>query len=316
MDHDPTPLDLRTLPHWIAATRRLDDERYAAARRPLTLKRVAASLWPGIRRPLFVLGAPRSGTSFLGDALGGLACFSYHYEPPLTKAAARYVFCGLWGGRRARLTYRLTYRWLLGRHLAGDLRFAEKTPQNCFVVDFLAATFPDAQFVHIVRDGRDAALSYRDKPWLRADAAASGRREAGGYRHGPFARFWVEPERQGEFESTTDLHRCIWAWRRHVEAARGAGARLPRERFLEVRYEALCRDAPGECARLVRFLGLDGDLSRRFDGALLERLAAASPRSVGRHRAEWPRLAAAERALVEGEAAALLGALGYLEAAP
>src|SRR5690606_35770468 len=145
--------------------------------------------------PRFVVGAPRSGTSFLGDAIGALPEFSYHYEPPVTKAAARYVHEGLWSEPKARPFYRAAYRRLLRRHPDGDLRFCEKTPQNCFVMDFLDRTFEDAQFLHIVRDGRDAALSYREKPWLAERARDSGRREAGGYLHGPFPRFWVEPER-------------------------------------------------------------------------------------------------------------------------
>ena len=44
-------------------------------------------------------------------------------------------------------------------NLDGGYRFAEKDPENSFLVPFLAAEFPDAQFVQILRDGRDSTVS-------------------------------------------------------------------------------------------------------------------------------------------------------------
>ena len=92
-------------------------------------------------------------------------------------AGGRYVYEGLWGYRRSREFYRLVYRWLVRVERDGDLRFAEKTPTNIFLIPFLAKAFPDSQFIHIIRDGRDAASSHMHKPWLRAEDAWSGERE-------------------------------------------------------------------------------------------------------------------------------------------
>ncbi|MFG0317395.1 MAG: sulfotransferase family protein [Planctomycetota bacterium JB042] len=306
MSQEPTPLHWRNVRRWLRKTRRVDDERYEGGGRRLSPGRLLRSAWPRLGRPLFVVGAPRSGTSFLGDAIGALPEFSYHYEPPITKAAARYVYEGTWSEPKARVFYRSAYRWLLRRHLDGDLRFCEKTPQNCFVIDFLDRTFEGAQFLHIVRDGRDAALSYREKPWLAERARDSGKREAGGYLHGPYPRFWVEPERRAEFQATTDLHRCIWAWRRHVEAALAQGSILPEERYLEVRYEALVAAPREEGRRILDFLGVEEEASR---AALTARLERARSDSVGR----WLReLAPEEGGLVRQEAGSLLARLGYL----
>lgn len=306
MNAEPTPIRWRNLARWLRETRRVDDlRRTEKPSRRATAGRLVRMALPSVRRPLFVLGAPRSGTSFLGDALGGLPEFTYHYEPPLTKAAARYVHEGRWSFARAALLYRFTYWWLAARRLEADLRFAEKTPQNAFVIGFLARAFPGAQFVHIVRDGRDAALSYRSKPWLRRDAGGSGKRESGGYPFGPWARYWVEPERRAEFEATSDLHRCLWAWRRHTESALAQGAALPAGRYLEVRYERLAQDPLPEAHRLLDFLGIAAADSRRL---LHARLGRARPQSVGRWQQE---LQDDERALVEQEAGALLRRLGY-----
>lgn len=305
----PTPITWRNLARWLAATARVDRDLYRHPGRPRSLGRILRSAWPPLDRPLFVVGAPRSGTSFLGDACGRLPEFSYHYEPPVTKAAARYVHDGLWGRTRARRFYRAVYRWLLAKHLDGDLRFAEKTPQNCFVMDFLAEAFPGAQFLAIVRDGRDAALSYLAKPWLRADAAASGRRESGGYRLGPFARFWVEPERRSEFEGTADFHRCIWAWRRHTEAALGHAERLG-ARCLVVRYEQVAAAPRREADRILDFLAIAAPESRQVLGSAL---AEVRQDSVERWRRE---LTPEQRPFVLAEAEPLLHRLGYAETVP
>ena len=135
-------------------------------------------------------------------AIGHIPEVSYHHEPAATKAAGRYVYEGPGASRGAQLVLPAGLPWLLRIELDGGLRFAEKTPTNAFLVPFLDRAFPDAQFMHIIRDGRDAAASHLHKPWLRAEASrGSGEREPGGYLYGPWAPFWVEPERRDEFET-------------------------------------------------------------------------------------------------------------------
>jgi hypothetical protein len=298
-DVEPLPIVASNLRDWLRRTADVVDRMRGGPP-----ARGIARPWPSLRRAVFVLGAPRSGTSLLGDLIGGLPEFSYHYEPPLTKAAARYVYERRWSVRRARLLYRAVYAWLVWRRGEGGRRFVEKTPQNCFVVPFLAGAFPDARFVHIVRDGRDAAASLASKPWLAARGAKSGERESGGYRFGPFARFWVDPARRDEFETTSDLHRCAIAWRRHVESALAGLATLPPERVHEVRYERLVATREEEGERLLDFLAIGDAGSRRSFHA---GLAAVHGGSVGRHRGD-PR---EEDGRAIAEMAPLLAQLGY-----
>src|SRR6266702_2334971 len=133
------------------------------SRDPALRKRPSArAVDPRLHRPIFIIGAPRSGTTFLGNSLGRLPGISYHFEPRLTKAAARCVYEGSWTARRGGTVFRLSYGALLLAALDGGYRFAEKNPENSFIVPFLAEEFPDAQFVHIVRDGRDAAVSHAE----------------------------------------------------------------------------------------------------------------------------------------------------------
>ena len=306
-DPRPTPITPFNLAWWAFRTAGWDRRRYRPKRAPITVRRFWRVIRPNLSRPVFIIGADRSGTTFLGDCLAALPELSYHHEPEVMKASARYVYEDRWSFRRARAFYRTVYSWLMRIHLDGHLRFAEKTPTNSFIVPFLARAFPDAVFIHIVRDGRDATLSHLGQPWLLAASLATGRREPGGYRHGPDARFWVEPERRREFETTTDVHRAIWSWRRHTESALSGTANQPAGRLHELRYERLVVDPKTEGDRLLNFLGITADSSR---AALSAELAKAEPHGVGRWREE---LEAADLATIEAEAGELLRRLGYVE---
>ena len=82
--------------------------------------------------------------------------------------------------------------------------------------------FPDAQFIHIIRDGRDVANSVLKLPW------------------GP-----------------DDVVRAAEWWNEHVWVGRRVGAILGAERYLEVRYERLVDDSERELRRCCNFLGED-----------------------------------------------------------
>jgi hypothetical protein len=309
LDPRPTPITWATIYDLARRTWKAERRYYPrlARRRRLTSRRVRASILPAIRRPIFVVGAARSGTTFLGDCMGHLPEVSYHHEPPATKAAGRYVYERLWGYRRSRWFFRSVYAWLLRVELDGDLRLCDKTPTNALLIPFLDRAFPDGQFIHIVRDGRDAAASLLHQPWLRADTATTGKREPGGYLHGPWAPWWVEPDRRDEFESTSDVHRMIWAWRRYTEAGIRDGRALPANRYLEIRYEELARDPNPVGARILDFLGIHRTASR---SAFLEALRRVSDSSLG----NWRRVFTLDDlALIEADSGELLRSLGYRE---
>lgn len=309
LDRSPTPITWLNLPVWALRTLRAERRYYRKLDRAprLTSKRLAASLLPSIDRPIFVIGAARSGTTFLGDCVGHLPEVSYHHEPPATKAAGRYVYEERWGTGRARWFYRSVYAWLLRVELDGNLRFCEKTPTNALLIPFLDGAFDGAQFIHIVRDGRDAAASHIRKPWLRADAGGSGVREPGGYLHGPYAPWWVEKDRRDEFELTSDAHRMIWSWRRYTEAALRDGGALPADRYLELRYESLVADPKREGERVLDFLGIERPRSR---GAFLEAVQRAEEGSSGSWRRTFD---ADDLAQIETDSGELLRRLGYTD---
>jgi hypothetical protein len=307
MDPTPTPINLRTIRNLARKTWRNERKNYAklGRRRRLTSRRLVASILPNLDRAVFVVGAARSGTTFLGDCVGQLPEISYHFEPPATKAAGRYVAEGRWGYWRSRWFFRTVYAWLMRVEFEGGLRLSEKTPTNALIIPFLARAFRNSQFIHIVRDGRDTAASHIDQPWLRRDSLGTGRREPGGYLYGPYPQWWVEPERHAEFEAGSDIKRVAWAWRAYVEAGLRDGRALPPERYLELRYEEVVTNPSAAAERVLDFLGIAADASRDRFRAAMER---ADSRSVGAGRR---RFNDAELAEIEAEAGALLGELGY-----
>jgi len=307
LDPTPTPITLRGLPGLALRTVRTEINGRRALGRRLDARpgRIVASVMPSLERPVFLVGAARSGTTFLGEALGMLPEVSYHHEPVATKAAARYVHEGLWSERRARAFFRMVYRWLMRLELDGGRRFAEKTPWNAFLLPFLARTFPGLQVIHIIRDGRDVAESHIRKPWLRADSATSGRREPGGYLYGPWAQWWVPSADRTTFETGPDVLRMSMAWRLFTEAVLRDGPGLGADRYLELRYESLVAAPAVEGGRILDFLGVDRPESR---AALDTALGRADPGSVGAWRSTFDD--DSMRRLL-GDSGALLERLGY-----
>ncbi|WP_036479501.1 sulfotransferase [Myxosarcina sp. GI1] len=292
---------------WARETAIKDKRTYCYKSRSMSARRFWCTLKPNLRQPIFIVGSPRSGTTFLGSCIAELPEISYHLEPVATKAAARYVYENKWNSIKAKWFYRTVYAWLMRLHFDGDLQFAEKTPRNCFLIDFLYRTFPDAKFIHIIRDGRDAALSHSKKPWLQAASAKSGKRETAGYLHGPYARFWIEAERKHEFEETSDIHRCIWTWRCHIEAILAQTANLPDSQYYELRYEALVNKPKEEAERLLNFLNIVDSDSRNL---LYQEFARANTNSLGRWQQE---LSPQQLEQIEMEAGSILQKLGYLD---
>ncbi len=103
----------------------------------------------------------------------------------------------------------------------GKSRYGDKTPSFLMHMAMLSEQFPEARFIHLVRDGRDVVLSLRDQPF--APSSFTGAAEY---------------------------------WSGRVRRARQAGERLGTERYVEVRYEDLVADPERELTKLCEFVGL------------------------------------------------------------
>ena len=145
----------------------------------------------------------------------------------------------------------------------GKHRFGDKTPLYMQRLDLLERAFPGAQYVHIVRDGRDACLSFLDM------------------KRRP--RFnWARPRGVGGFAAQ---------WRMDIESARRFGTSTARGRYLELSYERLVHDAQSVLREACAFLALDFEpgmleYHRHVDkGRLIDHPMLAEP--VAKARSRW-----------------------------
>src|SRR6185503_15592945 len=97
--------------------------------------------------------------------------------------------------------FRSFYRLYANRH--GKTRWGDKTPVYCKHIDAIRRVLPESRFIHIIRDGRDVALSLR--------------------------QIWFSPG--------PDIETQAKYWSDCVRAARSAG--LGRNDYFEIRYEEL-----------------------------------------------------------------------------
>ncbi|HKR64411.1 MAG TPA: sulfotransferase [Thermoanaerobaculia bacterium] len=131
-------------------------------------------------RPIFIMAPPRSGTTLLFDLCARApGLWTIGGESHAVIEGMNHLHPSNRGWESNRLTaadadrgtvQRLVSRFLVrlrdrdGRlptHYAG-LRLLEKTPRNCLRLPFLAAAFPDAQFVYLYREPRDTVSSMLD----------------------------------------------------------------------------------------------------------------------------------------------------------
>jgi hypothetical protein len=171
-------------------------------------------------------------------------------------------------------------------HQQGKPRAGDKTPVHLLHIELLAASFPQARFVHIVRDGRDVVPSIM------------------GMSFGP--------DRFAE---------AVLFWQRRVEQGLAGGAMLGPERYREVRYEDLVTDPETALRDLCPFLGLEysAEMLRYHERAddLLGGLRATRHvqgvrRPPTRGLRDWrTALAPHDVALFEALAGDLLDRLGY-----
>lgn len=202
--------------------------------------------------PFFIVGSARSGTTFLRLTMNAhprvavppesrfitelhegrdtvdvdefLQRLSGHkrfeaWELPIEAVRTRL-------GGRTRVSYAdaIGAAYLAYAEAHGKERWGDKTPRYVENIPELAALFPEARFIHLIRDGRDVALSYADVPFGPKNVARA-------------AELWAD------------------------RVARGLrdGRELERGRYIEIRYSDLVEDNEGEIKDICAFLELDFD---------------------------------------------------------
>jgi len=199
---------------------------------------------------VFLVGAPRSGTTWLQLLLSQHPAFVTSQETALfssylsefrarwtfeTSSRESEAFSGL-STVLSEAAFKELCRSMADRVFA-EIRKArpeaevilEKTPNHVFEADFILSLYPDAYFVHLVRDPRSVVAS------LRATSRSWGAHWA--------ARGTVANARQ---------------WRASVESGRNIAAGT--QRYRQIRYEDLMADGAGQLQQLFEWLGRPVDI--------------------------------------------------------
>lgn len=217
-----------------------------------------------LKGPVFIVGAPRSGTTLLQYMLRSHPALSFptgesHFFIPLFRNAAQYgdlsrlenvkhvlqamesqsaefLHTDLHGLKfdvetlarefveEGHHGMRDIINGIFEKNAAGEKkpRWGDKTPYYVLHIPELLEWWPDAQVIHIVRDGRDVALSMLAR-----------RHDFGVYNNYLAAKLWEQ----------------------FVETGHMMGQRVLGTQYLELRYEDLIRDQKASLEKICQFLG-------------------------------------------------------------
>ena len=197
--------------------------------------------------PIFIVGCPRSGTHLLRNMLRSHPNLSFtgesHFIPKFYKA-----FGNPKSEKEAKklASAILNLQWLQPWHLSLDPasfandrsyaqivrrifeawaqkeskpRWGDKTPHYVMEMPVLLELFPGCKFIHIIRDGRDVALS-----WLAIN-------------NGP-----------------TNVFTAARRWQYYVSTGQRVGRSLPDETYLEIQYEKLLAQPGGVMENICLFI--------------------------------------------------------------
>lgn len=267
------------------------------------------------KRYAFIVGAPRSGTTWLQIMLGrypGIdTCQETHlfngFLAPLHRAWRHY------GGSRPGVGLQAAIPYERFIELQRDFSLAvldaigegpvilEKTPAHVRVAEEIVEVLPEARFIHLIRDPRA----------VTASLMAAGR-DWGGH--------WASTKAADN------------AKRWHADVAAGVAIQGLTEHCLELHYEALLDDPGNSLGRAVEWLGLSPDpelCSRIARESRIDELKggqSSAPWDLSREpeaffrkgeaRGWQEELTARELAVVEALASPLMEELGYGRESP
>ena len=265
------------------------------------------------KAPLFIVGSPRSGTTFLTRMINrfldihvardaGVFLRFYRMLPHYGNLADRgnmrrlvsdlyrdYFFKSRFLERGLTLSVdelvdalpEPTFQALADRILKetatthGKSSWGNKKPSYSMDGPEVNAIFPSAKFVHIIRDGRDVALSMRNATHLLLE--------------------------QNWYFAAKD-------WKEHVLLGRELQRQLGPGRYLEVRYEDLLREPTAVFGKILDFIGAAEDERQALDTIAAEIRGVMKANNSEKWRKQIP--ASAQRT-IERAAGDLLGELGY-----
>ncbi len=286
-----------------------------------------------------VLGCPRSGTTFLMQALQAVAnseCVSgllvpvsiphlVNYSLPdyvynvlafeLDASLQNYLDSGIPYSRLAALR-----KWIKGCMSNNELfqtlrrkrvveRIIYKEPFLSFAPEFTYRALPDCRIVHLYRDGRDCADSLVRTYSVLTDeklmALNTSEMPLGRKYDERFVPWWVEEGEEEEFIASTPYVRAIWMWKEMVRRCHNFFSQsevVATGRVLLVKYEDLASNKLNYGDVIVKHFGSN------MNPQLQKQFKKAHPCSIGIHKSRNPQEIAAAEKIAQTE----LEIYGYL----
>jgi hypothetical protein len=245
-----------------------------------------------LEKPIFIVAAPRSGSTLLFETLaatpgfnsfGGEAHWLIEDHPALRPGApgldsnrltAAEATAEIGAGIRQSAFSRL--QGPQGCPPAEGAPLLEKTPKNALRIPFLKQVFPDARFIFLWRDPRENLSSimeaWRAGGWITYRALPGW--------DGPWSLL-LPPGWQALRGAPLEAV-AAWQWQRTNQIALDDLEQLPRDDWTSVNYGDFLADPEATTRRLCGFAGVP------FDALLRARTASQLPLSRHTHTAPAP----------------------------
>jgi hypothetical protein len=286
-----------------------------------------------VHRPVFILGAPHSGTDLVGCALKRSPGFHVTIGQDAVQSVV-YAFARSPSIQRGRAEAAATVlrdafaqAWLVTAHScltcspvcrqAGQVtgpaccvtereivRYGDASPDLMYCASALVAAFPDARLVQIVRDGRDVVAAMLADPqvlgWFRSGVANVETEFPN-----PFLGVETEQDR-AVWPRLSTTGQCAMRWRGSVRAMARLRAAMSADQLTTLRYENVVSQPAAAATALSGFVG----------GTIGQAQLTASQRDsqAGNEPGSWRRLLTpGQLSEIESVAGPDLRRVGYLD---
>ena len=223
------------------------------------LKKVAAnnSKYKPVKKPIFILGTGRSGTTILGIVLSMHREVGYLNEPKAIWHLIHPYEDVIGNYSQSHAKYRLTAEdatdqmqrraaQMFGAYLTTTRseRLVDKYPELIFRVDFVRALFPDARFIFLVRNG-----------WDTCQSIATWSKRLGVHRNGERHDWWGVEDRKWRLmveqlvetdPALSEIADKVKHFERHLD-------RAAVEWIVTMQEGIRLMDTSPDCTHLVRF---------------------------------------------------------------
>ena len=244
-------------------------------------------------RPIFIIGAPRSGTSMLYAILRSSSKLRHwpgeahevweadHH--PALRGWDSNVLTAADADPRSAERIRRSFFLVTG----ANKRLIDKTPRNALRIPFIEKLFLDAHYVFLQRDGRDNINSLMNAwrtPRYRTYALPDPHSIPGVDRN--WWKFTLYPGWREDATGPLELI-CAKQWKVSYDYALEGLRNVPQRRQVTVRYESLAEHPEDEVGRILGFLELP------YESAIREKAEAARSKPVNvvtpPERGKWRR---------------------------